>query len=357
MKAVSISISEYKRFYKEIRARIISGKISASRAIDRASISMYWDIGQRIVEKQEKNKWGDKVVERLSMDLTREFGNVHGFSPYNLWRMRLFYLTYRENAKLAQLVQVLPWGQNLLILHKVKNNKEREYYLKACSECGWSRNVLLNQIKADAYRRSQKLEKTHNFIKTLPVHLMEQTDESLKSIYNLGFLGITKPVLERKLEKRLVEMVKNFMLELGAGFCFIGNQYRLTHDDTEYYVDLLFFNRKLKCLVAIELKTGKFQPEYAGKMDFYLNLLNDQAKYNDENPAVGIILCADKSKITVDYALKSVKNPMGVAEYTLTNKMPAELKKILPPENELKAGIEKERDDFMLEEQGTDYAV
>jgi hypothetical protein len=173
----------------------------------------------------------------------------------------------------------------------------------------------------------------------------------------LGFLGITRPVLERKLEKRLVESVKYFMLELGAGFCFIGNQYRLELDETEYFVDLLFFNRKLKCLVAVELKTGQFQPEYAGKMDFYLNLLNDCVKYKDENPAIGIILCADKSKITVEYALKSVKNPMGVAEYRLTHKMPRELKQILPPERELKAGIEKERDDFMLEEEKAAYGA
>jgi hypothetical protein len=189
----------------------------------------------------------------------------------------------------------------------------------------------------------------------MPAHLAEQADESMKSVYNLGFLGITKPVLERKLEKRLVERVKHFMLELGAGFCFVGNQYRLALEGTEYFIDLLFFNRKLKSLVAIELKTGKFQPEYAGKMDFYLNLLNDQAKYKDENPAIGIILCADKSKITVEYALKNAKNPVGVAEYRLTNRMPEELKQIMPPEKELKEGIEKERDDFMLEEEKAKY--
>lgn len=345
----------YKEFYKEIRTRIISAKISVARAVDREAIIMYWDIGKRIVEKQNKYKWGDKVVERLSVDLTKEFGDKYGLSSYNLWRMRQFYLEYKESPILARLVPELSWSKNILIMQKVKGSKEREYYLRACAENGWTRNVLLNQINAGAYSHSLKAGKQNNYAKVMPAHLAEQADESMKSVYNLGFLGITKPVLERKLEKRLVERVKHFMLELGAGFCFVGNQYRLALEGTEYFIDLLFFNRKLKSLVAIELKTGKFQPEYAGKMDFYLNLLNDQAKYKDENPAIGIILCADKSKITVEYALKNAKNPVGVAEYRLTNRMPDELKQIMPPEKELKEGIEKERDDFMLEEEKAKY--
>lgn len=355
MGKIKIKMTGYKKFYKEIKARVISARISAARYIDRESISMYWDIGKSIVDKQEKNKWGDKIVEKLSEDLTNEFGNKYGFSPYNLWRMRQFYLEYKDSPILARLVPELSWGKNILIMQKVKNSREREYYLKTCAENGWTRDVLLNQIKTDAYRYSLKLGKQNNYKKALPAHLAGQADESMKSVYNLGFLNITKPVLERKLEKRLVEKVKHFMLELGAGFCFIGNQYRLTLDGTEYFIDLLFFNRKLKSLVAIELKTGKFQPEYAGKMDFYLNLLNDRAKYDGENPAVGIILCADKSKITVEYALKNTRNPVGVAEYRLTNRMPDELKQIMPPEKELKEGIEKERDDFMLEEAKAKY--
>jgi len=349
------SLPEYKKFYREIRARIISAKISAARSVDREAIAMYRDIGKNIVEKQEKHKWGDAAVRTLSKDLIREFGNNQGFSPNNLWRMKAFYLEYKDRPKVARLVPLLSWGKNILIMQKVKGAKEQEYYINSTIQNGWTRDVLLNQIKAGAYRHSLKAGKQNNYAKALPAHLAEQADESMKSVYNLGFLGITKPMLERKLESRLVEKVKHFMLELGAGFCFIGNQYRLTLDGTDYFIDILFFNRRLKCLVAIELKTGKFQPEYAGKMDFYLNLLNDQAKYKDENPAIGIILCADKSRITVEYALKNAKNPMGVAEYRLTNKMPEELKMILPPEKELKAGIEKERDDFMLEEEAAKY--
>ena len=249
--------------------------------------------------------------------------------------MRLLYLEYKDNLKLAQLVREIPWGHNIVILQMIKDAKEREYYIKSSRDMGWSRNVLLNQIKAGAYQLSLR-KKQHNFEKALPVHLSEQADESLKSVYSLDFLGITRPVLERELEKRLIEKIKHFLLELGSGFSFIGNQYRLELDGTEYFVDLLFFNRKIKSLVAVELKTGRFQPEYAGKMDFYLHLLNEQTRLKDENPPIGIILCADKSNITVEYALRSVKNPMGVSQYNLTTKLPAELKKVLPSEKEMK---------------------
>jgi hypothetical protein len=186
------------------------------------------------------------------------------------------------------------------------------------------------------------LPKQHNFTKALPEHLLEQADESLKSVYNLGFLGITRPVLERELERRLVERVRHFMLELGKGFAFIGNQYRLTLRDNEYFVDLLFFNRILKCLVAVELKTVKFEPEFAAKMDLYLNLLNEQVKLKDENPAIGIILCAEKDSIVVEYAFRSVKNPMGVAPYQLTVKPPKELQRLLPSEKTMRDEINKE---------------
>lgn len=280
-------------------------------------------------------------LNSLSLDLTGEYENFKGFSKDNLWRMRMFYLGYQDNSKLAQLVPEIPWGHNILILQKVKNNKEREYYVQSCIQFGWSRNVLLNQIKADAYAVSLE-QKTHNFPKTLPKHLAEQADESIKSAYNLDFLGITKPVLERELEKRLLEKIKHFILELGIGFSFIGNQFCLKLKENEYFVDLLFFNRKLKCLVAVELKTGKFEPEYAGKMDFYLQLLDEQVKMEDENPSIGIILCADKDTIVVEYALRSIKKPVGVAEYYLTKRLPKEYKEKLPDAQMLKKSLQQE---------------
>jgi len=332
---------EYIIFLNEIKSRIVKARIQAIRSVNKELIKLYWDIGKSIVERQKQFGWGKRVVEQLSLDLINEYENFKGFSSDNLWRMRMFYLEYRDEQKLAQLVPELPWGHNILIMQKVKDIKEREYYIISSINFGWSRNTLLNQIKADAYKLSQR-QKTHNFPKALPLHLSEQADESMKSVYNLDFLGITKPVLERELEKRLIEKLKQFILELGYGFSFLGNQYRLTLGDNEYFVDLLFFNRKLKCLVAVELKTGRFEPEYAGKMDFYLHLLDEQVKLKDEQPSIGIILCAEKDNIVVEYALKSVKKPIGVAEYYFTKKLPEDLRGKLPDSSALKKSIQQE---------------
>jgi predicted nuclease of restriction endonuclease-like (RecB) superfamily len=255
--------------------------------------------------------------------------------------MRQFFVEYKDSANLQQLVGEIPWGQNILIFSKIKDETEREYYIKACARFGWSRNVLLNQIKANIYKLSKTAPKQHNFERVLPSRLAEQADESIKDVITLDFLSIKKPFLERELEKNLVEKVKQFMLELGTGFSFIGNQYRLTLEDNEYFVDLLFFNRKLKCLVAVELKTGKFEPEYAGKMDFYLHLLNEQAKMDGENPPIGIILCSDKSGIVVEYALRSVKHAVGVAEYQITAKLPKELSKYIPTAKKFAEGLDR----------------
>lgn len=332
---------EYINFLNEIKSRIVSARIQAIRSVNKELIKLYWDIGKSIVERQKRFGWGKGVVEQLSRDLINEYANFEGFSPDNLWRMRMFYLEYKNDPILAQLVPELPWGHNILIMQKIKDNKEREYYITASIKLGWSRNVLLNQIKAGAYALSLK-QKTHNFPKALPMYLAEQADEAMKSVYNLDFLGITKEVLERELEKRLIDKIKRFMLELGKGFSFIGNQYRLTLGNNEYFVDLLFFNRNLKCLIAIELKTGKFEPEYAGKMDFYLHLLDEQVRMKDENPPIGIILCADKDNIVVEYALRSVKKPVGIAEYYLTKKLPKYLTGKLPDAKTLKLPIQEE---------------
>ncbi len=332
---------EYVALLSDIKKRIVSARIKTARSVNKALIRLYWEIGKSITEKQTENAWGNSVVEKLSADLRKEFHNSFGLSVQNLWYMRKLYVEYKDKPILQQLVGELPWGHNILVLSKVKDTKAKEYYLHASAQMGWSRNVLLNQIKAESYQLSLK-KKLHNFEKALPVHLAEQADESLKSVYNLDFLGIARPFLERELEKRIVEKIKHFILELGAGFSFIGNQYRLELEGEEYFIDLLFFNRKLKSLVAVELKTGDFKPEYAGKMDFYLHLLNDKIRLKDENPSIGIILCAQKKNIIVEYALRSTKNPVGVAEYKLTKKLPADLKKYLPSEKDLIAQIKEE---------------
>jgi len=328
----------YAQFLKEVKSRIVVSKIKAVQKVNKELIHLYWDIGKAIVEKQKIHKWGNAVVEKLAKDLTQEYESFKGFSKDNLWRMRMFYLGYCDNIKLAQLVPEIPWGHNILIMQKIKISKEREYYIQACIKFGWSRNVLLNQIKAEAYAVSLK-QKTHNFPKALPKYLAEQADESIKSVYNLEFLGIKKHVMERELEKRIIEKIKHFILELGHGFAFIGNQYRLSLSDKEYFIDLLFFNRKLNCLVAIELKTGEFKPEYAGKMDFYLQILDDKVKLSGENSSIGIILCANKDDIIVEYALRSTQKPVGVSEYYLTKRLPKELQGIIPAAKMIKENL------------------
>ncbi len=338
-----ISGKMYTKFVEAIKERIITARISVARSVNRELIGLYWDIGKMIVEKQHELGWGKAVVETLADDLQQEFPSVTGFSPRNLWDMKRLYEQYAQHEYLRQLVADIPWGHNLLIMSKVSDYDARAYYLENTKKWGWSRNVLLNQIKARAYERSLE-EKIHNFEQVLPVHLAEQADEMLKSSYNLEFLGLGQAVLERELEQRLLTQLKEFMLELGYGFCFIANQYHITLGEKDYYIDLLFYHRFLKSLIAIELKTGEFKPEYAGKMDFYLNVLNEHEKAPEDHPAIGIILCAEKEQLIVEFSLKTKHNPIGVAEYHLYQELPKELQGKLPTARELTEGLRLKRE-------------
>ncbi len=311
----AISDSDYKSLLGELRKSISGARISAARRINESVMQMYWSIGKSISERKMAEGYGAQVINRLSVDLKSEFPNM-GFSARNLWDMKRFYERFSNaDEKLRQLVAVLPWGHNLLLMNKLSSNDEMLYYAEEAVKLGWSRNVLLNYIKADAYNNSKNLPKQHNFDKVLPEHLQEQAGEILKSRYNLAFLEVSKPIKELELEKMLIEKIRYFILELGQGFSFIGNQYRLTLNDKEYFVDMLFFNRCTKSLVAIELKIGDFEPEYISKMAFYLSLLDKQAKMEDENPSIGIILCANKDKDEVEIALQTATAPIGVADY------------------------------------------
>jgi predicted nuclease of restriction endonuclease-like (RecB) superfamily len=311
---VSIASPEYRRFIELLKTRVLSARLSAARAVNCDLILLYWDIGREIVEKQQTLGWGESVVEMVSADLQRAFPQMTGFSP---------------------LVAEIPWGHHRLILDKITEPTALLYYLRASARFGWSRNVLLNQIKAGNYERAVKEKKTHNFDFALPGHLAEQTDEMLKSSYNLEFLGLRRAVKERELEDRLVSRLQAFLLELGYGFCLVGRQHRIALGNKEYFIDLLFYHRFLRALVAFELKVGPFEPEYAGKMDFYLNLLNDKERGSGDQPSIGIILCAEKDDVEVEYALKTKNNPIGVAEYHLQSKLPANLKGKLPTAKQL----------------------
>ncbi len=224
-------------------------------------------------------------------------------------------------------------------MSKVKNIDTRLYYLKATKEQAWTRDTLRSQMNSNAYKRHHLANKTHNFDATLPKHLAVQADESMKDVYMFDMLGITEPVVEAEIERRMVEKIKDVMLELGYGFSFIGNQYRIVTPDSEYFIDLLFYSRKTQALVALELKRSKFKPEHAGKMNFYLNLLDEFVKEPHENPSIGIILCGEHSKFDVEYALKGIDKPVGVAGYQLTRDLPEKLKGALPDANQLEEKI------------------
>ena len=329
-------LKQYANFFNEIINAINSAKYEAYKSLNKHHIGLNFEIGKLIVNNQESNNWGKSIVDTLSLDINKQIDGIKGYSPQNLWRMRQFYLTYRDEAELLELAMKIPWGQNLLIMHKVKDNKERKYYLTETDKLGWSRAVLLNQIKANAFQHHLINPKQSNFEKALPIHLSEQANEALKSEYNLDFLGITSPILERQLENKLIENIRDLIMELGYGFCFIGNQHRLKLNEKEYFIDLLFYHRILKCLVVIELKTVEFEPEFAGKMNFYLELLDEQVKTEDDNPTIGIILCPEKDDLEVEYALRTSSKPIGVSEYKLTHKLPEQLRGKIPNKEELK---------------------
>jgi len=334
-------LKQYNSFFNKIIQTINSARYEAYKSLNKHHIGLNFEIGKLIVKNQEVNNWGKSIVDTLSSDINKQIDGIKGYSSQNLWRMRQFYLEYKDEQELLDLAIKIPWGQNLLIMHKVKDLKERRYYLDATDKLAWSRAVLLNQIKSNAYQNHLANPKQSNFDNTLPVHLSEQANEALKSEYNLDFLGINKPILERELENRLIENIRDLLLELGYGFSFIGNQYRLKLNQKEYFIDLLFYHRFLKCLVAIELKTVEFVPEFAGKMNFYLELLDEQEKQEEDNPSIGIILCPTKDNIEVEYSLRTNTKPIGVSEYKLTHEVPKKLKGKVPTSKELKQMLTK----------------
>lgn len=307
----------YSEIFQQAVTEIRSAKTTIARQINVAAMEVYWNLGKLLSEKKIEKGHGAGVVNRLSVDLKMEFPDM-GLSPRNLWHMKRFYERYSQSdTKLQRCVAVLPWRHNLLLLEKVNHDEEALFYAEKTIALGWSRDILLNYLKANAYHAEKNLPKSHNFHTTLPEILAEQANDMLKSSYNLGFLGLTQSVREKELEHRLVEKIKHFVLELGKGFTFIGNQHRLEYNEKEYFVDILLYHRGLRCLVALELKIGAFKPEYVGKMNFYLGLLDRLEKQPEENPSIGIILCADKDHLDVEIALQDIHKPIGVAEYQL----------------------------------------
>ncbi|WP_455162296.1 PDDEXK nuclease domain-containing protein [Tannerella forsythia] len=316
-KQINIDISEYREILHQAIRQINTARTLIAKQVNSTTNSVYWNLGKLLSEKQLEKGYGSGVVKQLSIDLKSEFPDM-GLSPRNLWNMkRLYEHYYQADIKLLQSVAVLPWGHNLLLLDKIQSLDEVVFYANEVLTKGWNRDLLLNAIKMDTYNRNKSQLKTNNFSNTLPEISAEYANQVFKSSYNLGFLGITEPIKELELENRLIAKIRDFVLELGKGFSFIGNQYRLEYNNKEYFVDMLFFHRGLRSLVAIELKIGSFKAEYVGKMNLYLSLLDKLEKGENETPSIGIILCADKDHLDVEIALQDINKPIGVAEYHL----------------------------------------
>ncbi|BBD66220.1 hypothetical protein NIES4072_01010 [Nostoc commune NIES-4072] len=319
---------DYRHLLMELKQRIRSAQYEALKAVNREMINLYWDIGQIIVTQQQGASWGKSVVEQLAKDLQAEFPGISGFSAANLWRMRLFYESYVNNEKLAPMVREIGWTHNLVIVEKCKDDLEREFYIRMTRKFGWTKNVLIHQIENQTYEKT--LLNQTNFDKTVPAEIRNQLKLAVKDEYTFDFLELADEHSERQLEQTILARVEPFLQKMGGRFTFVGSQYRLEVGDKEFFIDLLLYHRQLKCLVAIELKTGEFLPEYVGKMQFYLAALDDLSRFPDENLSIGIILCKSKDKTIVEYALRESNKPIGIATYKLFSTLPQELKNQLP---------------------------
>ena len=329
---------EYLNFKNEITARIRSAQYEALKAVNKEMIALYWEVGKRITEQQTALGWGKSVVENLSRDIQKEFPGIKGFGVSNMWDMARFYTEYQSNEILQPLVGAISWSKHIVILTKCKETQQRQFYILATKKYGWTKDVLINKIEAKTYENY--LLGQSNFDITLPDSIKNQAILALKDEYTFDLVGLAEEHSEYELEQAIIKNIRAFLMEFGTDFSFIGNQYRLEVDGKEYFIDLLLYNRRLQAMIAIELKIGEFQPEYKGKMEFYLNILNDTVKLPHENPAIGIIICKSKSRMIVEYALKSSNMPIGVATYSLSSELPEAYKKLLPTSEEIAKKIE-----------------
>ncbi|MDD2365954.1 MAG: PDDEXK nuclease domain-containing protein [Desulfuromonadaceae bacterium] len=329
----TILSAEYSTLLLELKERIHKAQYAALKAVNKELIALYWDIGKSIVTRQNNLGWGKSVVETLARDLQNEFPGILGFSARNLWNMRTLYLAYQDNQKLQPLVAEISWTKNVIIMERCKDLLQREFYLKMTKKFGWTKDVLINQLGAGAFERFM-MNQT-NFDKSVPAKYRHQAKLAVKDEYTFDFLELAEEHSEKELERSLVDNVRKFLVEMGGFFTFVGNQYRLEIDGSEFFIDLLLYHRQLRCLVAIELKIGAFKPEYAGKMQFYLSALNDTVRLSEENPSIGIILCKEKSRTFVEYALQDSNKPIGVSTYSFSTKLPRNLKKYLPSSEEM----------------------
>lgn len=337
--AGAAAVTGYDEFLLDLKSRIQSAQIKAALTVNRELITLYWNIGREILQRQTAQGWGAKVIERLAKDLRAAFPDMRGFSPRNIKYMRAFADAYTEEQFVQQVAAQIPWFHHCVLLDKVKDRIERAWYIQQTVENGWSRNVLVMQIESGLYRRAGKA--VTNFGRTLPAPQSDLAQQLLKDPYNFDFLTLTVEAQERDLERGLLTHVRRFLLELGVGFAFVGSQYHLEVGGDDFYIDLLFYHLRLRCFVVIDLKMRKFRPEDAGQMNFYLSAVDDLLRHKDDQPSIGIILCKEENRIVAEYALRDVSKPIGVSAFQITESLPKELKSALPTVEELESELSK----------------
>jgi len=346
IKSSSVSIKDYANVLLSIKKQIQESQVKAALAANKELIKLYWSIGKTIAAKQKESGWGSGVIERLANDLQNEFPGIEGFSKLNIFRMQAFYRAYEKVSQpVTQLESLpifnIPWGHNILLMHKFKNQEERLWYAQKAIENGWSRSMLETWIKSKLHSRQGKA--VTNFSRTLPAPHSDIAQQSLKDPYLFDFLTLQEEHIERDVEQGLIDHIQSFLLELGKDFSFVGRQYHIEVEGDDYYLDLLFYHLKLRCYIVIELKSTAFKPEYAGKLNFYLSAVDDLLRHKDDAPTIGLLLCKTKKNFTVEYALRGINKPIGVADYEakIIRNLPKNLKSSLPTIEEIEAEFEK----------------
>lgn len=332
--------ADYATWLMELKTRIHSAQQRATLAVNRELVLLYWQIGRDILDRQGREGWGTKVIERLAQDLRNAFPEMKGFSPRNLKYMRTFAEAWPDGEFVQEVLALLPWYHQLALLDKLKSTDERRWYAAKAIEHNWSRNVLVIQIETRLLERQGQA--VTNFPLALPKPQSDLARESLKDPYRFDFLGLSDQAQEREIEHALVKYVTEFLLELGAGFAYVGRQVLLTVGGEEFFIDLLFYHLKLRCFVVIELKAGTFKPEHLGQLGFYLTAIDRDMKSAHDNPTIGLLLCKTKNKVVAEYALGDKTQPMGIAEYRLVESLPAELQTSLPSIEQIEQALANE---------------
>ncbi|GAP99871.1 PDDEXK nuclease domain-containing protein [Leptolyngbya sp. NIES-2104] len=337
-KSSSLVPEGYSQLLSDLKDRIRTAQVRAAVSVNRELVLLYWQIGQMILDRQAQAGWGAKVIDQLSKDLRREFPEVKGFSSRNLKYMRTFAEAYPELSIVQEVLAQITWYHNLALLEKLKITEDRLWYAQQTISNGWSRNVLVIQIETRLRDRQGKA--ITNFEQTLPKPQSDLANSLLKSPYSFDFLSLGREAQERDLENALVAHIRDFLLELGVGFAFVGSQYHLQVGNEDYYIDLVFYHLRLRCFVIIDLKMTEFTPEMSGKMNFYLAVVDDLLRHPDDQPTVGLILCKSKNQTIVEYALRSIKRPIGVSTHEIWDSLPEQFKNSLPSIEQLESEIE-----------------